>query len=168
MRRAIRVIDQVNGKVGMALRWLALGMILATTYEVIARYFFNAPTVWAHQTVILLGGVFVSLSWGWVHLHQGHVNMDILLKRLSPRGQAITNMVCSLLFFFPLLGLMIYLSSQFMVESWVMHETWIVSIWRPPMGPSRTILTLGFTLFFFQGVAQFVRDAHFAIRGEKI
>ena len=168
MRKFIRIIDQLNEKTGMAVRWVALVMLLSTSYEVLARYFFNAPTVWAHQSVMILGGVFVSLSWGWVHLHHGHVNMDILSRRLSLRGQAILNVVCSLLFLFPLLGFMIYVSSQWMVESWVGHEVWLQSIWRPPMGPSRTVLTIGFTFFFLQGVAHFLRDLHFAIRGETL
>ena len=168
MRQFIRVIDKLNEKTGMAVRWVAVGMLLTTSYEVIARYFFNAPTVWAHQTVMILGGVFVALSWGWVHLHHGHVNMDILLRRLPPRGQAIVNVVCSLLFLFPLLGFMIWISSEWMVESWVMQEKWMQSVWRPPMGPSRSVITLGFTLFFLQGAAHFLRDLHFSIRGEAL
>lgn len=165
MRPVIQCIDKLNENVGMIVRWLAVAMILSTSYEVIARYFFNAPTVWAHQTVMILGGVFLSLSWGWIHLHHGHVNIDILLRRLSPRGQAVTNVVCGLLFLFPVLGLLLYISGQWMVESWVMHEKWRVSIWRPIMGPSRTALTLGLGLFLLQGVAEFIRDFRSAIRG---
>ena len=168
MKQVIRIIDQSNEKLGMAVRWVALAMLLSTTYEVISRYFFNAPTIWAHQTVMILGGVFVSLSWGWVHLHHGHVNMDIILRRLSPRGQAITNVVCSLLFLFPLLGFMIFVSSQLMMESWIKHEQWMQSIWRPPMGPNRTILTIGFTFFLLQGLAHFLRDLHYSIKGEAL
>ena len=57
MRQAIRCIDKLNDKVGMTARWLAVAMILSTSCEVLARYFFNAPTVWAHQTVMRRGGV---------------------------------------------------------------------------------------------------------------
>ena len=71
MRQAIRCIDKLNDKVGMTVRWLAVGMILSTSYEVVARYFFNAPTVWAHQTVMILGGVYLALSWGWIHKRHG-------------------------------------------------------------------------------------------------
>ena len=168
MRQAIRCIDKLNDKVGMTVRWLAVAMILSTSYEVVARYFFNAPTVWAHQTVMILGGVYLALSWGWIHKRHGHVNIDILLKLLSPRGQAIMNVVCGLLLLFPLLGLLIYVSGEWMVESWAVHEKWRVSIWRPIMGPSRTALTVGLALFFLQGSAEFVRDLHFVIRGEKL
>lgn len=168
MRKVVRVIDEVNGKVGMAVRWVALGMLLITTYEVVSRYFFDAPTIWAHQSVMMLGGVLVVLSYAWVHLRHGHVAMDILFRHLPPKGQAITNIVCSLLFFFPLIGLLTYVSGYWMVESWVFHERWTVSIWEPPMWPSKAFLTLGFVLFFFQGAAHLVRDLHFVVRGEKL
>ena len=51
MAKFLRIIDKASEYSGKTVRWVALGMIFATTYEVIARYFFNAPTQWAHQTV---------------------------------------------------------------------------------------------------------------------
>ena len=168
MKRALRIIDKLNENVGLAVRWVALGMILSTSYEVVARYFFNAPTVWAHQTVMILGGVFVTLSWGWVLLHHAHVAMDILSKRLSPRKQAIAYVVGSLLFLFPLLSLLIYTSSQWLVDSYVMRERWTVSIWRPLIWPSRLTVVLGFVLLLIQGTAEFIRALYFAVRGETV
>lgn len=168
MKTLIRSIDQLNQKVGLAVRWVAIGMLVVTTYEVVARYLFNAPTVWAHQTVMILGGALVPLAWGWVHLHGGHVSMDAIHRRLSRRAQAIVNAVCNVLFLFPLVGLLTYISGARALRSWLAGETWIVSIWQPPMGPSRTVLMLGFVLLFLQGLAHFVREVHYIARGEEL
>lgn len=158
MAKFLRIIDMVNEYTGKTARWVALGMIFATTYEVIARYFFNAPTQWAHQTVMQLGGVLVTLSWGWVLLHHAHIGLDVIYRRLAPRQQAVINVAGYLLLFFPLIGLLAYVSYDWMIDSWVMGERWTVSWWRTPMGPSRTVIVIGFILLFFQGLAHFIRD----------
>lgn len=168
MAKFLRIIDLANEYTGKAARWVAIGMIVSTTYEVIARYFFNAPTQWAHQMVMMFGGVLVSLSWGWVLLHRGHIGLDVVYRRLSPRQQAAINIAGYLLLFFPLIGLLVYVSYDWMIDSWVMGEKWTVSFWRPPMGPSRTIFVIGLLLLFLQGVAHFIREisALLARKGE--
>ncbi len=168
MGTVVRAIDLANAKVGSVIRWLALGMIAATTYEVLARYLFNAPTVWAHQTVIILGGALVSLSWGWVLMRHAHVRMDLLYQKLSPRRKAILDTVCALLFFFPLIGLLIYVSGQWMIESWATGERWMISTWEPLLGPSRTGIFVGLVLFFLQGIGQFIRDLYVVLTGESL
>jgi len=164
----VHAIDWINRWVGSSIRWLALGMVIATTYEVISRYLFNAPTVWAHQTVIIMGGMLVPLSWGWVELRHAHVRMDILYRRLTIRRQALLDVICSLLFFFPLIGLLIYVSVQWAANSWVMGERWTISIWKPLLAPSRTAIMVGFTLFFMQGLATFVRNVYVVLKGETL
>ena len=168
MAKFLRIIDLANEYTGKTVRWVALGMIFATTYEVIARYFFNSPTQWAHQTVMQLGGVLVTLSWGWVLLHRGHIGLDVIYRRLSPRQQAAVNIAGYLLLLFPLIGLLAYVSWDWMIDSWVKGERWTVSWWRTPMGPSRTVIVIGFILLFFQGLAHFIRDISFlrAPKGE--
>ena len=167
MNRVLDIVDYTNRRVGAAIRWLVVGMMLCTTYEVIARYAFNAPTVWAHQTVMLMGGAMLALSWGWIHLPDKHVGIDIFYRRLPPRRQAIARAVCTALFLFPLLGFLIYISVRCTVDSWVGHEKWIVSIWQPPMWPSRAAIMLGFILFFLQGTVDFVRNITYIAKGSR-
>ncbi len=168
IRAVVNAIDRMNYWVGASVRWVAIGMVLATTYEVVSRYVFNAPTVWAHQTAMIMGGMLVSLSWGWVHLRKAHVRMDMLYRRLNPRTQAIIDVVCSLVFFFPLIGLLVYVSAQWAIDSWATGERWVVSIWKPLLAPSRTVILVGFALFFLQGLATFIRDVYVVVTGEKL
>ena len=45
--RAVRVIDKFTDVTGTWVAWLNLPLVMAVSYEVIARYAFNAPTVWS-------------------------------------------------------------------------------------------------------------------------
>ena len=44
--RAVQRIDRFTDTTGVWISWLNLPLVLAVSYEVIARYAFNAPTIW--------------------------------------------------------------------------------------------------------------------------
>jgi TRAP-type C4-dicarboxylate transport system permease small subunit len=62
-------------------------MALWITFEVIARYAFNAPTIWVTDLseYTMLYATFLAAPW--LVREGGHVQVDFLLSRLSPRQQ---------------------------------------------------------------------------------
>ena len=40
-----KIIDQISQTIGTFTAWLVLPLVFATVYEVLSRYFFNAPTI---------------------------------------------------------------------------------------------------------------------------
>ena len=42
------------------------------------------------------------------------------------------------------------------------------SFWYPPAAPYRTLFAVGLLLLILQGVANFIRDLYFVVRGEKL
>ena len=54
--RVVAGIDRLNTLTGWLAGWLILPMTAAVTWEVIARYAFNAPTVWAYDATYMLYG----------------------------------------------------------------------------------------------------------------
>lgn len=63
-----------------------LFMAASTVYDVTARYFFDAPTIWSTEisTYVLIGTVF--LGSAYTHLAEGNVRIRILLDRLGPEA----------------------------------------------------------------------------------
>ena len=168
MKRFVYAIDSMNRYIGLTIRWLVVVMILSTTWEVFVRYVFGKPTVWAHQLVMITGGLMVVLGWGYVHFLRGHVAIDLLYDRLSPRGRAIMDVACACLFFFPMTIILIYISHNWLQMSIVQGEVWDVSFWRPLMWPSRLAVLVGVLLIMLQGFAHLLRDVYFLRRGEKL
>jgi len=168
MRTIVRVIDNISEYTGMIVRWVCLALVLVLCFEVTSRYFFNAPTAWASDTSSMMGGAIAALGWAYTHRHGGHVRVDVFYSHLSPRGQAILDVTLSLLFFFPLLIALAYVSWDKMWFSWEMGEVLNRSNWYPITGPIRTAVVLGLSLFALQGVAQFIRDLYRLIRNEQL
>jgi len=55
-------VEAVAVWVGRLAAWITLVCVLILTYEVVMRYFFNAPTRWAHLTSTLLFGLLYVLT----------------------------------------------------------------------------------------------------------
>ncbi|SNZ19605.1 TRAP transporter small permease subunit [Cohaesibacter gelatinilyticus] len=69
---------------------------LALIYEVIMRYGFNAPTSWAHETVIFLTAItFVYGGLYGVAMNK-HIRVVLIYDMLSPKLRRIFNIVISL------------------------------------------------------------------------
>jgi len=168
VRTIARVIDSISEGMGKAIQWACVALVIVLCYEVTARYGFNAPTIWAHETSCMLGGAIVALGWAYTHKHHGHVRVDVFYTHLSPRGKAITDVVGALLFLFPLLIVLIYAAADQVWFSWSMGEKLIESYWYPPAYPIRTVLVLGLSLFALQGMAQFIRDLYVLIRNKPL
>ncbi|MFW5872836.1 MAG: TRAP transporter small permease subunit, partial [bacterium] len=103
-----------------------------------------------------------------VYLQDSHVRVDVFYRLLSARKQAMVDIICSILFFFPLMILMFKLSVSWAVRAWRINEIMFHSFWYPPAAPYRTVFAVGIFLLILQGTAKFIRDLYFVIRGEPI
>ena len=94
-------------------------MVLALTYEVVARYLFNAPTEWAYDMTFMLYGTFFMLGAAFTLQRKGHVRTDSFYTDWSPRRQALTDLVCYLLMFLPFVGVFVFVGWGYFVKAYV-------------------------------------------------
>jgi len=168
MRGIIRVIDSISEQAGKTARWCCLILVAVVVYEVTARFVFNAPTIWAFETICMLLATISALGWAYTHRHHGHVRVDVFYGLLPLRGRAIIDVSCYLLIFFPFLIMLIYASASGAWFSWSFAERSIEGYWYPPRWPIRTVMFLGVSLFFLQGVAHFTRNLYLLIRNKPL
>jgi TRAP-type C4-dicarboxylate transport system permease small subunit len=72
-------------------------MALCITYEVVMRYVFNRPTIWAADLseYALLYSTFLAAPW--LVREGGHVRIDTLLIRLTPSQRHVLNLITCVL-----------------------------------------------------------------------
>ncbi len=75
--KAVLIIDTVSIWSGKAVAWLIFPMTLSLVWEVVARYFFNAPTVWANDIATMLYGAFFMLGSAYALQRQQHIRTDL-------------------------------------------------------------------------------------------
>ena len=168
LRKLLKFIDWLSEKSGAIGKWFALLLVLIGSFETIARHFFNAPTIWAYDSMCMAGGVIYMLGASYNYLHDSHTRVDLFYSQASPRKQAMIDVVGALILFFPLMIIMFKLAVTWAIKAWKINEVMFNSFWYPPAAPYRTVFAIGLFLLILQGIARFIRDLHFVIRGEKI
>lgn len=166
--KMLKFIDWLSEKSGAIGKWFAFLLVLIGSFETIARHFFNAPTIWAYDSMCMAGGVVYMLGASYNYLHDSHTRVDLFYMRATPRKKALIDVICSLFLFFPLMIIMFKLSVTWAIKAWKINEVMFNSFWYPPAAPYRTIFAIGLFLLILQGLARFIRDLYFVIRGEEI
>ena len=93
--RLSRIFDRILVGTGYASGAIIVIMMLAMSYDVVLRYFFNAPTKWAGDFSGYMQYVLVLIGAAWVLMIRGHTRIDILVTRFSTRTQKIMSLVTS-------------------------------------------------------------------------
>jgi TRAP-type mannitol/chloroaromatic compound transport system permease small subunit len=160
LRATINTIDRISDWTGRVTAWLIVPMTLAVTYEVVARHFFRAPTIWAYDVTYMLYGTHFMLGTAYTLMRIGHVRTDMLYQNWSIRTQNIIDAIGYLFFFFPAMVLLFYFGWQEAYHSWTIRETSDASPWRPIVYPFKAVIPLTALLLLIQGVAEFLKSLY--------
>ena len=87
VRAVTSSIDAFSRFSGLAVGQLYLLCAAITMYEVIARYFFHAPTQWAFEMVMVLCATGWMLSVGYITQRNRHIGITVFYLMASPRTQ---------------------------------------------------------------------------------
>ena len=151
---------------GRFFRWGLVVLVDIVSYEVIARFVFDAPTKWSYETDMMLSGTVYAFAWAYAVRYKAHVRIDLFYARMSPRGKAVIDIIGALIAFFPLIIMFTYISAFRAWDAFVIGEFSQKSYWYPPLWPFRTAIALGFLLLLVQGFAQFYRDFYTLVRNK--
>src|SRR5262245_48676956 len=163
MRAAIQLLDRFADISGQITAWLIVPMTLAVTWEVVARHFFRAPTIWAFDVTYMLYGTHFMLGTAYTLIRIGHVRTDILYQKWSVRRQAEDDAVGCPGFSFPALVLRLYYGGKEAAHAWSIGETSDASPWRPIVYPFKAVIPLTALLLLIQGIGEFLKSVY-AIR----
>jgi len=166
MRKIIRAIETISEWSGKIVCWLVLIFTIVLGYEIVMRYVFNAPTKWAFDISYMLGGTYFWLGEGYTLLKKKHVRIDIFYRTFSRRKQALVDIFFSLIFFFPLWGVLLYKLIPYVYLSWVTDERSMQGYWMPILYPFKTVMPVGVALLLLQGIAEMMRSILVLVRGE--
>lgn len=152
----IDFIDTLSRSVGEFIAYWAVLAVFAYYYEVVARYVFNSPTNWVHESMFLMFGMQYMLAGAYAYRDDTHVRVDILYNHFSPRGRAICDLITSF-FFFLFTGTMLFSGWRFASDAIAVGESsfteWGIQYW-----PVKLAIPIGAMLLVLQGISRLVRD----------
>lgn len=89
-------IDRLSKTLGEWLSYVFLASVAIITYEVVARYFFTRPTIWAaelSQLALIWGSL---LAMAWALEARRHIAVDAVVRLLPPAGRRVTDVMAML------------------------------------------------------------------------
>jgi len=135
---------------------LMVVLVVLMCYEVVRRYFFNAPTIWGFEATSFAYGLHFMLGLSYMERHSGHVRVDILVSRLSARTQAFMGLLTYLVIFIPVYSMMTVAAFKYAYISTVAHELNSTS-WAPPIWPFKILMGLSFLFLLIQGLSTLLK-----------
>jgi TRAP-type mannitol/chloroaromatic compound transport system permease small subunit len=92
-------IDRLSLFCGEFAAYWAVIAVFVYYYEVVARYVFNSPTNWAHESMYLMFGMQYLIAGSYAMLTESHVRVDIFYSPLTKVGKAWCDLATSIFFF---------------------------------------------------------------------
>ena len=165
MARTITAIDWFSHWTGLIVCWITVPMFLTMVYEVVARYVFTAPTMWAYDISRMLYGALFMLGAGYALAKGVHIRADFLYRNWSVRAQGTVDAALYLLLYFPGLAVFLWTTADYAGLSWLRGERGMDTAWMPYMAPIKTVLPIGTTLLLIQGVSETLKSIYAAWKG---
>ena len=166
MASTIIKIDKFSKKVGNVVCWILMPLIFAMTYEVLARKFFLAPTIWAYDISRFLYGALFMLGAGYALSRGVHIRADFLYRNFKTKTQGLIDFWLYLIFYFPGLIVFLYMTIGFVGESIQRGERGMDTTWMPYMWPIKTCLLIGIIFLLVQGISELLKSYWAAKKGE--
>ena len=156
MDALIKNIERLTGSVGIMAAFALVPLVLATCYEVFARYVFGAPTIWAYEVGYFLTGTHFLLGMAFTLAADQHIRIDIFSGHFSQRTRAAIDLAG----YAVMLPLMCWISWALwlhLAQVYLRNERSGQSALNMPVWPFRIVFFVAFVLFALQVVAEIVK-----------
>lgn len=162
----VRILDGFSGWCGRAVMWLVIPLVVALVYEVIARYWFGAPTDWAFDVSWMLYSAHFMLGAAYTLSRGEHVRTDFVYQKLPVRAQGALDAALYVVVFFPAIAIFAWYGGEYAMNSWLQRERVVTSAWLPPVYPIKAVIPMSAALLLVQGLSELTKSLHAARTGE--
>ncbi len=167
LRELARKIDAIQERIGNAVSWFMLGMVLVVFGDVVFRYVFNRSWVFLQELEWHFFGLVYLLAAGYTMLHNEHVRVDIIYSRLSPRRKAWLDFILTFIMLFPACFLIIYTTWPLVKHSFAVNEGSPDPGGLPARWVLKSVIIIGFALLTLQGISQAIKNFYWAVGWEE-
>ena len=153
----MRLIDRLSDLTARLSGWVFFLIGLMLAWEVGARYFFNAPTIWAEELsrLFLVWATFMAAAA--LLRHDQHIRVTVVTDLLGPAGQRAARLI-SLLFILVFAGFVVWHGTPIAWDSFERGRT-TGTMMDIPNWWHQAAVPLGFLLLAVQAALELVRTA---------
>ena len=157
-RMVVDGIDKLSSFFGKTIAILIIPMVFCLVYEVVARYLFNAPTVWAMDMATIFYGFHFMIASPYCLRDGVHIRTDFLYNRWSDRTQGIVDLIIFVIVYLPVHLLFLKVGWEYFLTSYHRGERLIASPWMPIIWPLKFAIPLAIFLMVLQGISETIKS----------
>jgi len=158
MKKSLRflftAVDRFTNSLGWTAGLLILVIMLTTTYEVTARYLFNAPTIWVWPLNRQIFGVFILFAGIYAMGKESHIRIEILYDYFPGSVKKLANFI-ALAAFILFLGTFVWQGYKMGANAWMVKEK-ASGAFRLPLYPLKMFIPVAGCLFCLEGIYIFL------------
>ncbi len=158
LKKTADFLDRSIQGLGKFFSWASILLIIAIVVQVVLRYVFRSGLVYLEELQWHLYGMIIMIGLSYAQTMDSHVRVDLFHHRASPRSQAITEILGTLLLLFPFIYIVLFHSVDFISDSFVRMERSAAPEGLPYRWVIKSFIPLGFFLLFLSATARILRD----------
>lgn len=165
MLKTAALIDWFMEALGEALKWALPVIVLLAAAVAALRYAFAMGYPWLSESFIWLNGALVFLGAASILARDEHVRVDLLFRKLGPRGRAWVNLLGVLAFLWPLAAVLAVKAWPALLRSWKLREASPSIDGLPFLYLMKTAVVVFCALIAIQGLAILLKSLHMILHG---
>lgn len=154
----VKAIDSISTYSGKIVAFLMIPMMYALVHEVVSRYVFNAPTIWAGDVALILYGILFMIASPYCLKEGMHIRTDFLYSRWSVKSKGRIDFFTYLFLYFPTHIVFLKVGWDFFYKSFHHGEVIISSPWMPIIWPLKMALPISIFLMVLQGLSETIKS----------
>lgn len=107
-------LDSYIDRLGNIIAWAFLVSVAISFYEIASRYLFDSPTIWVHETTIMICALCMAYGGTYCLARDSHIRIRILYDAVGEKGKRVLDIINALLtlFFCVLLTYAAYIMTE--------------------------------------------------------
>jgi TRAP-type mannitol/chloroaromatic compound transport system permease small subunit len=153
-----RAVERLSAALGQAAAWCVLAACIVSCANTLLRYGLHFARPMLLDLPVFVFALIVLGAAPFVLSQDGHIRVDILWRRLSPRRRAIVDIAGNVLFLIPLCCVMIAQGTPFFLASWRLGEG-APTPGGLPLWMMKGLIPLAFVVLLLQALSSLARSA---------
>jgi TRAP-type mannitol/chloroaromatic compound transport system permease small subunit len=158
LKTLARFVDIANERIGRAVSWLALAMVLMQFAVVVMRYVFGMSSLYMQESIVYMHAIVFLVAAGYTLAHDAHVRIDIFYGSATSRKKALTDLCGVLVILWPVCALIWITAWPYVFASWLVLETSPEGSGLPFVFLLKTVILVFATLLSLQGLSLAVKS----------
>lgn len=158
LHKTATVTEHFNERFGQMLAITPLALIMVQFLIIVLAAVFDSGSIKMQESLQYMNALMFLGGVGYTLKHDGHVRVDLIYCKLSPRGKAIVNLLGTVFLLLPFVVLIWVVGLPYVIDGWVNKDGSVETSGLPYVYVLKSTILLFALTLSVQLIANSIRD----------